>query len=425
MTLNRRKFLEGAGKAALTGAWASNLFISGCRSSHNKKSKLKLGVPGYSKDAYRRIIDELGFTSDTGIDVDVVVRPAATNELLTQMASSVQAGTSPYDLLDFEDAIAMSLSRADWLSPLDDLITRDVWDDYTPSLMEMTKVWDQYKGVTFRIHHNFELCYWWYRKDWFDERGVSVPKTWDDVKGMGKIFTDKSAGIWATEEGLMKNAYLSVFLEWITRQAGGNPYQAGPELEICLKYIHDLMYNYDVMNPVCMQKNYDQQNNDYIADRVAFMRQWPFFYDVTRQHKQWYSEDKVTCGLPPVGTAGKASSTYACGWGWGIPKTAPKYNEACELLKFLISVENGPKLVKYGTWFLNARDSVLDAAGEKGLAKYLKMYLDAGVVTTRPYHSRRYVEAVAKIENVASAYLTNQISLDKAMMTARKKMDLL
>lgn len=423
--LNRREFIKNTVKATSTGTLASGLFISGCRSQHNDKSKVTLGVTGYSAEAYRQLIDELGFTCQTGIKAEVMLRPIATNELLTQMAGSVQAGTSPYDLLDFEDSIAMSFSRAGWLAPLDELISQEVSEDFTTPLMEMAKVWNQYKGETFRIHHNFEPCYWWYRKDWFDRRGIDVPRTWDDVRHMGSVFTDKSAGIWASEEGLMKNFYLSVFLEWIARQAGGSPYQVGPEFEVALQYIHDLMYRYDVMNPACLQKNYAQQNNDYIADRVAFMRQWPFFYDITRQHKQWFCEEKVVCGLPPAGPGGLASSTYACGWGWGIPKTSSNRNEASELLKFLISVQTAPKLLKYSNWFLNARHSVLAAAGEKGLAKYLKRYLNAGIVSTRPYHSRRYIEAVTKIENIASAYLTNQISLKEAMVIAKSKIDLL
>ena len=423
--LNRREFIKSAVKATSTGTLASGLFISGCRSRHNDKSKVKLGVTGYSAEAYRQIIDELEFTGQTGIEVEVRLRPRATNELLTQMAGSIQAGTSPYDLLDFEDSIAMSFSRAGWLAPLNELISQEVLDDFTTPLMEMAKVWNQYKGETFRIHHNFEPCYWWYRKDWFDHRGIDVPRTWDDVRNMGNVFTDKSAGIWASEEGLMKNFYLSVFLEWITRQAGGCPYEVGQDLEVALQYIHDLMFRHDVMNPACLQKNYAQQNNDYIADRVAFMRQWPFFYDITRQHRKWFSEEKVVCGLPPAGPGGLTSSTYACGWGWGIPRTSVRQSEASELLKFLTSVKNAPKLLSTSNWFLNARHSVLAAAGDKGLAKYLKMYLNAGIVSTRPYHSRRYIEAVTKIENIASAYLTNQVSLKKAMRTAKRKIELL
>jgi ABC-type glycerol-3-phosphate transport system substrate-binding protein len=64
---------------------------------------------------------------------------------------------------------------------------------------------------------------WWYRKDWFDEKGVAVPTTWEEVAAMGEVFTDKDNGVWATEDGLIKGAFLNVYLAWITLQAGGNP----------------------------------------------------------------------------------------------------------------------------------------------------------------------------------------------------------
>lgn len=422
-TITRRDFAK-ASAALAAGAGTAVLSTKGCSPNDGDKDTVKLGVSSYAMDAYRKILDDLDFTSQTGIKVKVIMRPIASNELLIQMISAIQAGTSPYDVLDFEDAVAISFSRAGWLLPMDDIVGPEVWADYTQPLIDMTKIWDQYKGETFRIHHNFEICYWWYRKDWFDAKGIAVPKTWDDVKSMGRVFTNKSKGIWATEEGMQKNSYLDVYIAWITRQAGGNLYEADDSLGVALEYIHDLMYKYEVLNPACLQKNYDQQNNNYIADRVAFMRQWPFFFDVARQHGSWYLPEKVTCHLPPAGPGGKSVSSYAAGWGYGIPKTAPNVNAAKELVKFLIAPENVVKMVSYSTWFLNARHSVLKAAGDKGLAKYLKMYTDASVIATRPFH-HKYTEAVAVLENITSAFLTHQISLEEALKVAKQRMSAL
>jgi multiple sugar transport system substrate-binding protein len=423
MKTTRRKFLTASAALGL-GMTPAYLFVGGCKSRKKKDNTIKLGVSSFSVNVYRQILESLDFTGQTNINVDVVMRPIASNELLIQMTSAVQAGTSPYDVIDLEDATAIPFAHAGWLLTLDDLIGPEIWADYTPSLMEMTKIWDQYKGQTFRIHHNFELCYWWYRKDWFETRGLTVPKTWDDVKQMGKVFTDKSKGIWATAEGMQKNSFLDVYTAWITRQAGGNLYDADDSFRLALEYIHDLMYKYQTLNPACLQKNYDQQNSDYLADRVAFMRQWPFLYDVAQEYSEWYSPEKIACHLPPVGPGGMATSTYAAGWGYGIPRTAPNAEAAKELVKFLIATENVTKMITYSTWFLNARHSVLRAAEDKDLAKYLKMYMDAGVITNRPYHPK-YAEAIATLETITSAYLTNQISLDKAMQTAQKRMNAL
>ena len=92
------------------------------------------------------------------------------------------------------------------------------------------------------------------------------------------------------------------------------------------------------------------------------MRQWPYFYDVARAATDWYEEGKAEIALPPVGPAGSASSTYAAGWGFGIPKTAPNVDAAKELVSFLIDKTNTGEMAKINTWFLSPRASVLEVA---------------------------------------------------------------
>ena len=48
------------------------------------------------------------------------------------------------------------------------------------------------------------------------------------------------------------------------------------------------------------------------------------------------------------------------------------------------------------------------------MAPFLKMYVDAGVIGLRPFHANN-VEAISILEEDASAYLTNQITLDEAI----------
>jgi ABC-type glycerol-3-phosphate transport system substrate-binding protein len=241
---------------------------------------------------------------------------------------------------------------------------------------------------------------------------------------LGDVFTDESSGVWASEDGLIKGAFLNVYLAWITLQAGGNPFDVGTEYKMALEYIYDLMYTSKVLNPASLQKDYNQQNGDYLADKVAFMRQWPFFGDVARSdaNQAWFSEDKVAVALPPAGPGGKGGSTYAAAWGFGIVKTSPNLEEAKELLKFLVSKEAAVEAVKIGFWFLNARQSVLAAAPQDSwLVKQLQMYTDAGVIGVRPHHPR-FVEALTILEDTAAAYLTNQSSLDDSLKQAQDQL---
>lgn len=389
-----------------------------------KKRTVRIAVGAWAEANVKDLLAKTDFTKQTGIDVEVVLRTDTKETELARLASAFQAGTSPYDVIDFEDELTTAFSRAGYVIGLDDILPSDLWDDFSPAMVDYTKVWSAYNGETFRVIHNWEMPYWFYRKDWFDAKGVKPPTTWDEVKPLGKVFTDEAKNVWASEDGLIKGAFLNVYMAWVTLQAGGNPFDVGDPYKQALEYTYDLMYTSKVLNPASLQNGYDQQNADYLADKVAFMRQWPYFGDVARgdANKAWFSDDKVAIALPPAGPGGKGGSTYAAGWGFGIVKTSPNLAEAKELLKFLVSTPVAVEAVKVGFWFLNARKSVLAAAPQDNwLVKQLKTYTDAGVIGVRPFHPQ-FVEALTIIEDTASAYLTKQISLDESLKQAKDRL---
>ncbi len=392
-----------------------------------KNRTVKLAIGGWAEPTTKTLLESPLFTDfkkQTGIDVEIVLRTDTKETELTRLAGAVQAGTSPYDIIDFEDELTTSFSQAGYMVGLNDLLPSDFWDDFPASMKAYSDVWSTRDGELFRVIHNWEMPYWFYRKDWFDEQGVDVPTTWDEVRAMGEVFTDGDAGVWASADGLIKGAFLNVYLAWITLQAGGNPFDVGDEYKMALEYIHDLMYKDKVLNPASLQKDYNQQNADYVADRVAFMRQWPFFYDVVRsdENSGWFTEDKVQVALPPVGPGGKGNSTYAAGWGFGLVKTAPELDAAKEVFQFLVSPEVAAEAARAGFWYVSARKSVLDAVGDQGgLVDLMKMYSDAEVIGVRPYHPK-FVEALTVLEDTASAFLTNQISLDESLEQAQTQL---
>jgi multiple sugar transport system substrate-binding protein len=424
--LSRRDFLKvtgAAAAAAAAGGIAPKKSALAFPTLLRQPEPVRLAVGGWAVDSITELMEELEITQQTGIPVQVMTRPGAPDEMITQMAAGAAANTSPYDVIDFEDELAVTGSRAGWFMGLDDLLPADFWDDWPEGMLNMAEVWNQHEGETFRIHHNYEPCYWWYRQDWFEREGVDVPTTWEEVAAMGEVFTDEAEGVWATVDGLVSGAFLNVYLAWVTLQAGGNPFDVGDEFRTSLEYVYDLMYTHRTLNPASLQKDYDEQNADYIADRVAFMRQWPFFYSVSRAAEDWHEEEKTVIELPPVGPAGAANSTYAAGWGWGIAQYTPRPEESQIVLQFLVDTDNAVKMAEHDVWYLSARNSVLDAVGEEeGIPAALKMYSDAGVIGTRPFHEN-FVEAISILEQSASAYLTNQISLDEAIEQASTRMD--
>jgi len=379
--------------------------------------KITVGVGGWAVEPLKQAIKELKFTEKTGIQVKIVTRPGSPPEFISQMTSAIMAGTSPYDVIDIEDEAAISFSRAEWLENLDPLFDKSFWEDWPPDMLEMINTWYRYKGALFRIPHNFEAQYFWYRKDLFDQMGLLPPTTWDEMVEVGKKLTKDD--MWGIEDGLAKGGYLGVYIAYLTKQAGGSPYDFGEPLRVALQFLHDMMYKYKIFPVSALNKNYDALNRDYMHDRVAMMREWPFFYDVARSDPEWFKPDKAAIALPPKGPDN--GQTWAAAWGWVIPKTASNKEAAKRFVKFMTSKENAPKLAEMNTWWLNARYSVLKAVGNKGMARYLRMYSKAGVIGSRPFHPK-FMEAKSIVEDLASAYLTNQISLDEVIKRGKERM---
>jgi len=391
-----------------------------------KPRKVTIQIDGWAVPVTSQLLAKplfVDFTRQSGIEIEFVPRTNTKQDELNRLAAAVQSGTSPYDIIDFEDELTTSFSRAGYMAPLNDLLSADFWDDFPPAMKAYSDEWSTYQGELFRVVHNWEMPYWWYRKDWFDQMGIAIPTTWDEVRAMGTAFTNENRGVWASEDGLVKGGYLNVYLAWITLQAGGNPYNVEDKYKMALEYIYDLLYTDKVLNPASLQKRIDQQNADYLANKVAFMRQWPFFYDISHspENAAWFAEEKVAVALPPVGPGGKQNSTYAASWGFGIVKTAPELDAAEEVFKFLISPEVAVEMALISVWYVSARKSILAVMGDAGVAKMMNMYTNGGVIGVRPFHPR-FFEAITILEDTAAAYLTRQITLDQSMNKAKEQL---
>ena len=137
--LSRREFLK------LTGAAAAVAAVGGVAPKRSalafptllrQSEPLRIGVGGWAVDSMTELLEELEFTRITGIPVQVLTRPGAPDEMITQLAAGAQASTSPYDFLDVEDELIITGSRAGWFMGLDDLLEADFWDDWPEGMLD-------------------------------------------------------------------------------------------------------------------------------------------------------------------------------------------------------------------------------------------------------------------------------------------------
>lgn len=416
---SRRTFLKGAGAAAAGAALGGKLSTQGIFAPNvvHAQNEVVLAVQEFTHDILNGVLPD--FEEATGLTVKLEGGPASGTDMLTKYSTAFAAGNSPVDVFSDSDESSPAFMRAGWLMPLNDIIPQEVWEDFPGSMQGQIENFHSFDGARYRIPHGFEMGYFFTRSDWLEERGLSVPTTWEEMVATGKEYTDMEAGIWGTTDGLTKPALLYVFMAYLTAQAGGEIFAFDERTADAFQFLYDMIHTDQIFPEDALNQDYTAQNELYMDDRVAFMRQWPFFQAVAEGNTEWYAPEKIKIELPPAGPAGAKS--WAGGWGWSLPTSAPNPDGAKELIKFLNSNEVAWKLAEQQGFFLTARTSVLDQVDPEvqPIVPALALYSENNVPAARPFHPR-IAEAQNVVDDMASLYLTKQASLTDVMQQGQQ-----
>src|SRR5262249_26222957 len=148
------------------------------------------------------------------------------------------------------------------------------------SMADTITVWNSFDGAKYRIPHEFAMGYFFTRADWLDKKNLKAPTTWDELVSTGKEFTDSANGVWGTTDGLLKPGLLYVFVAYLAAQSGGSVFDFDDGTAQAFQFLDDMMHKDKIFPETALNDDYTAQNNLYTQDKVAFMRQWPFFESV-------------------------------------------------------------------------------------------------------------------------------------------------
>ena len=128
----------------------------------------------------------------TGIKVNVI--ESQVNEMFPKMLQEHRAGTGAYDVLSVVPAWMGDMVRAGAVEPLDAYVDKYGYRD------ELEDIGDVYRENQMRIGDTIygfpddgDVLILYYRKDIFEELGLSVPTTWDEFYEASKAITDAMA----------------------------------------------------------------------------------------------------------------------------------------------------------------------------------------------------------------------------------------
>jgi multiple sugar transport system substrate-binding protein len=418
---SRRTFIKGTG-VTLAGAVLGGKFKTQGIFAPNfvrRQNEVVLAVQQFAFDAIQAVLPD--FESSTGLTVKLEGGPASGADMVTKYSTAFAANNSPVDVFSDADESNPIFSRAGWLLPLtSDVIPQATWDDFPESMQSQIESFSSFDGEHYRVPHGMDVSFFWTRKDWLDEKGISAPTTWDEMISIGQEFTDPATGVWGTTDGLLKPALLYVYVAYLCSQSGGDVFAFDEQTGVALQFLYDMMHTSKIFPEDALNDDYNAQNNLYMADKVAFMRQWPYFQSVSEDNTDWYAPDKVKIELPPAGPAG--SHAWWGGWGWSVPNSAPNLDGAKALIQYITSPEIAPKLAEGDSWFVMPRASIVKAfEGQPNITLDTEnLYAAKGVTTARPFHPR-VAEAQTVVDDMASLFLTDQASLSDVLKQGQQQ----
>lgn len=146
--------------------------------------------------------------------VKIKIETFSWNDFYTKWTTGLSSGNVP-DLSTALPNQVMEMINSDALLPLNDSIDRIGKDRFSENALNEAKIQDNYYSVPLYTHAQVM----WVRKDLLAEKGLEVPKTWDQLYEASKQLTND--GVYGTSVPLGTNDFMGTrFLNLYVRSAG-------------------------------------------------------------------------------------------------------------------------------------------------------------------------------------------------------------
>ncbi|HXX38884.1 MAG TPA: extracellular solute-binding protein [bacterium] len=191
---------------ALTIALVGGMVIAPLAAAPQETISLAFSA-GYKEDVLRANIAK--FQQATGVQVQIDASPY--DDLYKKTLLSLSTSANRYDVMFMDEVWIPGLAR--FLMPLDDLAKQLDVKDFVPATMQA----GVYQGRLYALPVDPNVQLFIYRKDVFQQRGLQVPGTWDEVLHDAQVLNDPGkdvSGIVTTAGSDLQTALDTLLLIW-------------------------------------------------------------------------------------------------------------------------------------------------------------------------------------------------------------------
>jgi multiple sugar transport system substrate-binding protein len=273
------------------------------------------------------------------------------------------------DVIQDHDTYIPANAQAGFFADLGKFADKEFFDQYLPGSLELCS----YEGKVYALQIAMVNSGLLYRKDLFEEAGISPPETWDDfvdackkltrdTDGDGKIDQWGLAITGAANRGCYAGfSDLAYGLGWEVLKCKGDSWESmidSPQNVQALKLFTELYHTHKVTPPGTMENTYMESVRALALGQVAMMS--------TGSHSIGNAaainpevRDKLASAPHPKGVK-RTSVPFAVAWSVNANISEKKQRAAFEFIKFLTSEENQIKWSKATDWIPTMK-TALDA----------------------------------------------------------------
>jgi ABC-type glycerol-3-phosphate transport system substrate-binding protein len=348
-TLSRRKVLKQAGAAGAAGLGAAALRRSGVTRAQDPVTLRGIFLPA-TWGAITQSMFAAEYEAATGVKVEIEL--IGRDAIHDKMGTLFVAKDSSYDLFNVDYNWIPEFSRAGHLVALDDLLAapETKGDDFLPRALDVARFEDKLWGIPQTVHPHLL----WYRKDLFDEAGMTPPATMEEWRAAVEYFQGKELGGqtvsgWAAQ-GAKGFGNVHTWLTFLYSY-GGDPFEdyeslkpalTSPQsIEATKMWAEMMKFTPEGINSY----TYDEVTNDAASGRIATCLQWSWGAFAVDDPATSTTVGKWEFVKVPAGTA---SVPHLAEWVISVSEYSEHKDEARKFIQWLESPENDIKQALLG-----------------------------------------------------------------------------
>lgn len=277
------------------------------------------------------------FTKETGIKVHFTVLPE--NDVRDKISQDFSNQAGQYDVATISNFELPFFAKNGWLHPLDDYARADTAFDQEDILQPLRESLTAEDGKLYAQPFYGESSFLMYRKDVFEEQGLTMPDkpTWEQVAKLAERTDGAERGMkgiclrglpgWGEVIAPLTTVVNTMGGTWFTED--WEPRLTAPEFKKATKFYVDLVRKHGELG--APQSGYAECLNNMTQGKTAM------WYDATAGAGSLEAKGspvKGKIGYVPAPVEETKSSGWLYTWAWGLQKASKKSDDAWKFVSW-------------------------------------------------------------------------------------------